>query len=290
MILVTGATGALGQQTINFLLEKGIGPENISGLARDEKKASFLNEKGVEVKVGDYFNYSSLVSAFKGVDKLYFISSGDVNNRDIQHQNVVNAAIEAGIKHIVYTSVESTSGGIDSPLAKISIPVLKTEEWIKNSKINYTILKNNFYLEMLPMFLGENVLETEKIYTTTGEGKIGAVLRSDLAEASANVIISDDSINKIYHLSNTDAFNYNQVKDILNQSTGKNIQLIQLNPQELKEHYIKIGLPEYVAESLMDFSNAKSNGEFDVTSDDLKNLLGRKPVSIKEFLENLAIK
>ena len=75
MILVTGATGHLGTATVEFLLNTI--PASQTVLARDENKAAALKAKGVEVKIGDYKNYDSLVAAFQGIDKVLLISSAD---------------------------------------------------------------------------------------------------------------------------------------------------------------------------------------------------------------------
>src|SRR5687768_1781638 len=105
MILVTGATGHLGKAAAEFLLKK-TAPSNIAVLARDAARVSDLVSRGVEVRKADYSDYASLLKAFKGVDKLYFVSGTDVINRQQQQANVVKAAIEAGVKHVLYTSFQ----------------------------------------------------------------------------------------------------------------------------------------------------------------------------------------
>src|SRR5215217_4037784 len=107
-ILVTGATGQLGKAAVSELLQK-VDANNISVLVRDPQKAEDLKEKGINVIKGDYNDYASLVAAFKGVNKLYFVSSSDVMKRFAQHQNVVKAAGEAGVGHIIYTSAQRKS-------------------------------------------------------------------------------------------------------------------------------------------------------------------------------------
>ena len=195
MILVTGATGHFGKAAIDFLLEKGVQPGAISALVRDEAKASDIKEKGVSLRVGDYDNTESLKAAFKGVDKLLFISATDPEQRARQHANVVAAAKEAGVKHIVYTSFERKNETAASPIAFLSLTHLNTEKAIRESGMAYTILRNNLYADVLPMFLGDKVLETG-VYFPAGEATAAFALRADMAEATANILTTVGSIPK----------------------------------------------------------------------------------------------
>jgi len=153
MILITGSTGNYGKATIDFLLKKGFSANSISALVRDVTKAEDLKTKGINLKIGDYDNYASLVEAFKGVDKLLLVSGNDVVNRGKQQINAVNAAKEAGVKHIIYTSFVRKNDSETSPIAFIAKSHIETEKQIKASGMAYTILKNNLYLDVLPMFL-----------------------------------------------------------------------------------------------------------------------------------------
>ena len=137
-ILVTGATGQLGSAAVNELLQK-VNATDISVLVRTPEKAEDLEAKGVNVIKGDYNDYASLVAAFKGVEKLYFVSSSDVMNRFAQHQNVVKAAVEAGVGHIVYTSAQRKSEDGTSPIALVADAHWQTDNLIKQSGLTYTI-------------------------------------------------------------------------------------------------------------------------------------------------------
>ena len=154
MILVTGATGQFGKSTINSLLERGISSSNIVALVRDEEKAVALKKQGVALRTGDYDNYTSLVNAFNGVEKLLFVSGSDLFKRGTQHQNIVSAAKEAGVKHIIYTSFLGKDETESSPLWLVIESHLKTEAWLKESGLDYTILKNTLYMDFIPAFFG----------------------------------------------------------------------------------------------------------------------------------------
>ena len=96
-ILVTGATGPLGMGVITTLLSK-TSAKNVYALARSGEKAAPLKELGVNVRIGDYDDYESLLNAFKGIETVYMVSNTDVSKRITQQDNVVGAALKAGVK------------------------------------------------------------------------------------------------------------------------------------------------------------------------------------------------
>jgi NAD(P)H dehydrogenase (quinone) len=286
MILVTGAQGNFGKAVINYLFKKGISPSLISGLVRDKKNTEDLIDKGISLKVGDYDIYSSLVEAFKGVDKLLLVSSPDVENRLKQQGNVVNAAKEAGVKHIIYTSTQRKNETVSSPLYFISHSHIETENLIKTSGLVYTIFRNNLYLDVLPTLLGKKVLDMG-VVLPAGNGKTAFALRNEMAEAAANVLTSEGHENKEYFIGNSENISMQEITDILSEVIGK--KLTYTNPP--MEVYIEIlskaGVPMEFIQTLTGFAAAINNGEFESRKTDLEMLLGRKPTSTKAFLEEV---
>lgn len=283
MILITGARGNFGKAAISHLLKAGIAPSLITGLVRDTENIDELTSIGIEVKIGDYDNYYSLVKAFKGIDKLLFVSGAEGEDRLKQHENVIKAAIETGIKHIIYTSVQRTNETINSPLYLISHSHIETEKLIKSSGIPFTILRNNLYLDVLPTLLGKDVLN-KGVFFPAGNGKIAFALRSEMAEAAVNILINDNHENKEYFISNSENITFQEITDILSNLTGKN--LTYLDPS--KEEYIQVlsnaGVTPAYIEMFAGFAEAINDGEFENTNNDLEILLGRKPTTIKAFL------
>lgn len=283
MILVTGATGNLGKATIEFLLEKGVAANEISALVRDESKAQDLKAKGITLKIGDYDNYASLVSAFKGVDKLLLVSGSDVVNRGKQQENGVLAAKEAGVKHIFYTSFERKNETGTSPVSFIADSHLQTEKIIKASGMDYTIFRNNLYFDALPMFFGENVAENG-IFLPAGETKSSFALRKDMAEATANVLIGRGHENKEYSFSNTEKVSVGDIAKSLGEVLGKDISYTSPSSEVYVDTLTKAGVPAQYIGMFNGFAEAIKQGEFDVNNNDLENILGRKPANVKSFL------
>jgi len=108
-ILITGATGKLGGLVLDSLSTK-TAKENIAVMLRNDKGAEAFSNRGIEVRIGNYDDTVSMVKAFKDIDKLYFISGPDLEGRLTQHKNVVAAAIEANVGHIIYTSFSRKGG------------------------------------------------------------------------------------------------------------------------------------------------------------------------------------
>lgn len=286
MILITGARGNFGTATISYLLKTGISPSLISGLVRDKQNTDGLTGKGVSVKIGNYDIYFSLVEAFKGVDKLLLVSGPDVENRLKQQENVVNAAKEAGVKHIIYTSVQRTNETVNSPLYFISHSHIETENLIKASGLLYTILRNNLYLDVLPTLLGKRFLDMG-VFLPTGNGKTAFALRNEMAEAAANVLTSEGHENKEYFIGNSENISIQEITDILSGVTGKKLAYTNPPMEVYIETLSKAGVPMEFIKMLAGFAAAINNGEFESGKTDLEMLLGRKPTSTKAFLEEV---
>lgn len=287
MILVTGATGEFGKHAVQQLIEKGVSTSDISVLSRSMEKANNYKADGITVKIGDYTNYDSLAKAFEGVDKLLFVSSSEIENRAEQHQNVVKAAKAAGVKHIAYTSFMRNQERDNSAIAFLQDSHLKTENWIKESGMTYTILQNATYLDMLPMFLGEQVLETGVIMQPAENGKSSLVLRQELAEAAAVVLTSEGHENKVYPLVNNQAISYNEVAETITQISGKHITYKSPSPEEYQATLKSYGVPDEYIGLFTAFSVAQANGELEMSDNSLEKLIGRKPTTAKEFLSKI---
>ncbi|MFD2034798.1 SDR family oxidoreductase [Belliella marina] len=286
MLLITGATGQLGQLTIEYLLRKGVDPQKIIALVRDESKSNDLKAKGIGIREGNYDDPKSLESAFIGIEKLLLISSSDVANRAKQHKNAVNAATVAGVKHILYTSFFSNNPTETSPISFVGESHKYTVGLIKESQIPYTILENNLYLEMLPIFFGENVLDTG-IYLPAGEAKGAFASRADMAEVNANILMENGHEGKIYNISNVENISIAEMAAILSRLTSKTVNYVNPSRSEYESTLGKAGVPAGYISIFAGFSQAISEGEFETDKSDLEKLLKRKPLNAEEYLRQV---
>ena len=284
MILITGANGSLGKATIDYLVKEGVNPKEINALVRDTAKGKDLESKGITLKIGDYNNYDSLISAFKNIDKLLLISGTDLENRGKQHENIVRAAKEAGVKHILYTSFERNNETETSPISFVAGAHIFTENIIKESGMAYTIFRNNLYMDMLPMFWGEHIKD-KGIFFPAGETKAAFTLRDDMAEAIAKVISSNSNDNNEYYISNLEIVSLPEIAVILSEITNSKITYHNPSVEQYKEMAKRSGIPDMYVQVIAGFGEAIRQGEFLPAKSDLKNLIGRTPTTVKQFLK-----
>jgi NAD(P)H dehydrogenase (quinone) len=287
MILVTGATGQFGSKAIDHLLNKGVRPSEISALVRNVANGDHLKSRGIEVKVGDYTDYDSLVKAFQGVEKLLLVSSNDrqaFENRTAQHINIIKAAKEANVKYIVYTSFVRKINFEDSSIAAFQKSHAQTEAYLMDSGVDYTILQNGIYLEMMPIFAGEKVAETGVILFPARDGKASYVLREELAEAAAHVLTTEGHEKQIYSLTNSTSFSFSEIAKAIGDQLGKDVKYQSLEVDIFESKMKQFGVPDLYIGMFTMWAMAQAQGTMDVVDDTLETFLGRKPTTMSQFI------
>ena len=280
MILITGATGGLGHQTIDFLLTTTPAVE-IAALVRDLSKATDLVKRGVDVRQADYLDYPALVQAFRGIDKVLLVSAVAFTDRVRQHQNVINAAKQAGVKHLFYTSIQRSTNFV---LPEVTESDLATEAYLKASGLVYTILKNGYYFEGLGYLIGSEVPEAE-IRFPAGEGKIAFVKRTELAAGTAALLTSEGHDNQEYTLSGSEAYSFDDIAREFSALAGRPIAYKNSELAPYIAQKVAAGFPQVVANFFAQWGAATKDGMLAGTNDTVERLLGRKPTTLREYLQ-----
>jgi NAD(P)H dehydrogenase (quinone) len=280
MILVTGATGHLGTAAIEHLLKK-TNADSIVALARSEEKAKALR-KGIEVRIGDFDDITSLDKAMQGIEKVLLISTID-QNRLQQHKNVVDAASRASIRHIAYTGVSMKDLGT-SAIKGLMEDHFQTEDYIRSSGLSFTIMRNTLYTDVIPFYVGEQVFETG-IYFPAGTGSVPFALRKEMGEAAANVLLQDGHENKTYEITGNTLYSFADIANELSALSGKTVAYTDADATDYADKLKLSDVPEYLIYMLAGFASDVKNKQFQTIYHDLESLLGRKPASLKEGLK-----
>lgn len=282
-ILVTGASGHLGRATLLHLLERRPASQLVA-LVRDPSKASDLAAKGIELRQGDYLDYDSLLRAFADVEKLLLVSAVAFTDRIKAHYNVITAARQAGVKHIVYTAVARKPES-SFVLSQATEPDIFTAQTLSASGVPFTIAAQGPFLDTLGGFIGSDAL-SGGIRVLASSEKIAAVTRNDLGEAQAVILTEPGHENKTYSLNAGSAESFADMARIIGDAHGKHVQVVTVTKQQWMDEKIQTGLPEPVAAFLLAWMKAMAGGEFNAPSDDLERLIGRKPTSMEEYLKS----
>ena len=278
MIVITGATGNLGQHVIASLL-KSVPAANIIAAVRNPAKAAALAAQGVQVRQADYNDGASLDAAFKGATKILLISSSEVGQRAQQHQNVIDAAKRAGVSLLAYTSVLRAD---TSPLGLAAEHVI-TEAAIRASGLPYSFLRNGWYLENHTEHLAP-VLEHGVVLGAAQNGRFSSAARADYAAAAA-AVLTVDKPQAIYELAGDQGFTLAEYAAEVARQSGKAIVYKDMPQADFKAALVSVGVPEGFADLLADSDAGTAKGGLEDHGKQLSALIGRPTTSLLDAVK-----
>ena len=277
--LVTGASGHLGRLTVHALLERGITPSDVVATARDTDAVADLAALGVVVRRADYTDPASLKEAFVGVDRVLLVSSSAVGERGVQHANVIEAAKEAGVELLGYTSITHA----DTAEMVLAGEHRQTEDLLAASGLPVVLLRNSWYLEN---YTGQvaTALEHGVVLGAAGEGRVSAATRADFAAAAAAALVAEDQAGRVYELGGDTAFTLAEYAAALSAESGTEVAYRDLSAAELTTALVGAGLPEPYAAILADSDLGLARGELLADTGDLAGLIGRPTTTLDEAI------
>jgi NAD(P)H dehydrogenase (quinone) len=286
--VITGASGNLGRRVVELLLdEHGVAPSELILVTRTPDRLSDFAERGAQVRAGDFDRPDELPAAFAGAELMLLISAEQIGERVRQHTNAVNAAKDAGIAHVVYTSYVNTDVE-DNPSA-IAPEHLATEKAIRAAGLTFTFLRNSIYAEMqIPDATA--ALATGKLVTNAGDGRAAYVSREDCAAVAAAVLANATGHeNAVYDVTGPELIDAQTLAALYADVGGKPVEPVLVDDaafvQGLVEH---AGMPEPVAEAYATFGAAIRAGLLEVQTDVVERLTGRTPRTQRDVLEQHA--
>lgn len=275
-IAVTGATGHLGTFVVEEL-KKRVSNENIVALVRTPGKASALE---VEVRAFDYNQPEAMTASLAGVDRLVLISGNEIGQRARQHFNVIEAAGKAGVEWIVYTSLLHA----DSTTLNLAGEHMTTEEALKASGINYTILRNGWYTENYTGSIG-GALAGGAFIGSAGNGKISSAARVDYAEAAAVAITDESHKGKVYELAGDDYYTLADLAAEISNQTGTNIPYRNLTEAEYTKILESFEIPAGFAAAIASWDVSASKDDLFDDSHQLSALIGRPTTPLADSVK-----
>lgn len=278
MIVVTGATGQLGRLVIASLLKK-VPAAQIVAAVRNPSRAADLAEQGVKVCHADYSDRASLDTAFQGAEKVLLISSSEVGQRGVQHRNVIDAAKQAGVSLMAYTSLLH----LDTSPLFLAGEHSETEAYLKDSGVPYVMLRNGWYTENYLASIPPALVHNAYI-GSAGDGRIASAARADYAEAAAVVLTLPSQAGKIYELAGDEAYTLSEFALELSKQSGKAIPYVNLPEAEFAAALRQGGLPDGLAFVLANSDLCASKGALFDDKRELSALIGRPTTSLSKMM------
>jgi NAD(P)H dehydrogenase (quinone) len=271
-ITVTGATGGLGGRVARRLADRGVGQRLV---VRDPTRAPELS--GAEVAVAGYDDPEALRRAFDGTRTLFMVSASEARDRVRLHAGVVDAAAAAGVERVVYTSFFGAAADCTFTFGRDH---WHTEELLRASGMGHTFLRDNLYIDFLPLLAGADGV----IRGPAGDGRVAAVTRDDIADVAVAALLDDGHGGRGYDLTGPEALTLAEVAEELSRAAGRPVGY---HPETLEEAYASrasYGAPDWEVEGWVTTYVAIANGELERVSGDVAAVAGHPPASLAEFL------
>jgi len=283
-ILVLGPTGNVGSALTPRLTAMGA---DFRALVRDESseasKVQALKDAGVEVFYGDLNNLDTLHAAFEGVAKVFLLTTPGPNGGAMA-SNAIAAAKQSGNPHVVNLSVARATS--DHP-SRFGREHGETDTELMESGLPYTFVRGIYFMQNT-LAAAQTVASQGTIYMPMKDGKVGMIDARDVAEAVAKVLTSDGHEGKSYLLTGPDSISISDVAKTLSRLLEKEVKYVDVPPEAAKEAMLGMGIPEWIADGIIELAGALSEGLGDYTTDDFEKLTGHHPNSYETFARDFA--
>ncbi len=273
-LALTGVTGALGGRVSALLGEQGV---EARLLARDPARVAPV-EGGIPVRFTGYADRDSCLAALHGIETLLMVSGSESADRLDQHRAFVDAAAEAGVQHVVYTSFVGASPTCTFTLGRDHGA---TEEHLRASGMATTFLRDSFYLDVLPLFAGEEGV----LRGPAGQGRVAAVAREDVARVAAAVLADPGAhAGATYDLTGPEAITMAEAAAVIGRAQGREVRFEDETVEEAYASRRAWDAPAWQYDAWVSTYTAIAAGELEAVSGDVERLTGRAPLDLAAVL------
>jgi uncharacterized protein YbjT (DUF2867 family) len=280
MICVTGAGGTVGSEVVRQLREAHA---EFRAAYFSKSKVDAAQESGIDAVAIDYNEPETLGSAFDGCDKLFLLGPNMPNQAELEI-NAVDAAKASGVKHIVKLSVMRADEE-EYDFGRIHREV---EKAIEATGLDWTFLRPNSFMQNTVTFMSQTIKSQSAFYTAADDARIGHVDVRDIAAVAVKALTEPGHGGRAYTLNGPDAFTYDELAAKLSDALGRKIAHINIPPADLRGAMLSQGMPDVLADRLLDLERYYREGKAARDTSDIKQVTGRDPRSFDEFARQTA--
>ncbi|HZX76099.1 SDR family oxidoreductase [Lysobacter sp.] len=280
MICITGAGGTLGSEVFRQLQSSGM---PLRAAFHSSDKADDARTRGVDAALIDFDDPDSLRDAFAGCESLFLLGHNAIDQTELELA-AVRAARDAGVRHIVKQSVMGAERG-DYSLAQVHRPV---ERAIEASGLSWTLLRPNSFMQNVMTFMSPTIRSESAFYSASGEARISHVDVRDIAAVAVKALTEPGHAGQAYTLTGPDALTYDELAEALSLAVGRTITHVDLPPNELRYAMLDMGMPEPIADRLLDLERYFREGHASRVTGDIERLTGRAPRRFADYARECA--
>lgn len=275
-ILIIGATGNVGTELIKQFAASG---KRVKALVRSEGKAATVRQLANPV-IGDLMVPESLKSPFKNVERVFVLAPPVGEAEKTMERNAFNAAVEAGVKRIVYLSSYPSTFGKGYPY----IVHAANEKLLGTLNVDWTVLRPTRFMPFVP-FVWNSIFQRGLLLEQAGDGAMTTIDPADIAAVGLLALTTDGHSSQKYELTSEDSFSSRQLGAMLSKVLKKNLTVFDGSTEELRAALVDNGAPGEYAPIMSDYFGSVAAGHFKVT-ETVAQLLGRKPRTYAEWLDS----
>ena len=293
-ILVTGATGTVGNEVVKHLAAISSSSDyDIRAAVHSKNKSDQLRQfenKGVEIVDLDYTKPKTVASALNNVDKIFLQTLPVPNVADIS-SNLMNEAKKNGVKYIVKLSAMEADSEPGSTILQLHG---KEEKIIKDSGIPYTFLRPTAFMQNFVTQFGHTIRTQNAFYIPAGDAKMSFIDARDIATITVGILTnnnhgaSQQHDNKTYNITGQDALSYSQVANILSNEVGKKISYIDISEDDARKGMKQIGVDNWSIDIMLELFKIIRAGYGSETTNVVERITGRKPIPFAQFARDYA--
>lgn len=271
---VSGASGHLGRAVVSELLQRSDGNEVVA-ISRTPETVS----GPVLGRFGDYDQPGSLDEAYADLDRLLIIPSLNAGKLGEQNVAAIDAAVRAGVKHIVFMSAAGAR--------QAEGPVLGTPYWWGEQRLiataqAWTILRMNFYAESFAQQAQASL--TQGVLAGLAENRVAFVARGDVAAAAGGILIGDGHRGAIYNATGPELLSGAERAGLIAEITGRPLEFRVITEEQLRAVLTQAGLPAGVMNTVVSIQTSFAEGAFDILTGDVERLGTRPPKRLRDIL------
>jgi NAD(P)H dehydrogenase (quinone) len=273
LIVVSGATGRLGGGVAAHLAADGV-PQRL--LVREASRAPKLDN--AEVAEAEYGDSAAVREALRGAGTVLMVSASETPDRVDRHRAFVDAAVAAGVGHLVYTSFV---GAAEDAVFTLARDHGATEEYIRDSGLRFTFLRDNLYADFLPLMVGEDGV----IRGPAGDGRAAVVAQQDIVEVAVAVLRDPVAhAGRTYDLTGPQALTFAEMAAIVSRVTGRSVSFQDESLPEAYASRAHYGAPQWQVDAWVSTYTAVAAGQLAGVSSAVADLIGRPATSLAALL------